>query len=131
MSWSAQYPAELQFLDEEHEEIGQTLATIKNIANGSADGSIKLLAKTLLRQLRAHSRNEEQVMERRSYPELSMHCAHHENLINAVEMIMELFDQEAMSKHAKRIAQHLESRFAEEVLIDQIFVQYLVGNSRA
>jgi hemerythrin len=130
MTWRAGYPEEYRALEEQHEKIGKLLAELKASSHDGSDKNTRALALNLLRELRHHSRSEEKAMEERKFPERAFHKKHHEIIADGVELIIKLLGGQGVSGFGERIARHIGERLSEELLVDQLFIEYLKKTGR-
>ena len=125
MDWQAGYPERFRFLDDEHEALVQALEDFKSSTAAGLGRGPKAKALRILSLLRAHIKNEEDVMKNCDYPEVDLHKKHHEVLLDSFWMVLEFFDREAMLEHRERIVNYIEGRLSEEMFIDRLLAKFL------
>ena len=125
MSWQVGYPDAFRYLDDEHEDIGVALQSLRGALEAPDERSPKLLMSSIMDKLRTHMAHEEEVMKAHAYPELELHEKHHQLLTETIEMIMQFFDARSMVDHGESIVNHIENKLSEEIFVDHLFADYL------
>jgi hemerythrin len=130
MSWRVGYPGNLASLDDAHEDIGGVLRAMKQISEPSGAEELRALSFTLLRKLKSHCRQEEVAMEELRYPQRELHIKHHQDVADAIETLISIFDLETMFRCREGVIQHIENRISEELFVDQLLVEFATSARR-
>jgi hemerythrin len=129
MNWRAGYSNAFQYLDDEHEELARMLGAMRNEAEAGRDLKVRTSGMRILQKFKEHARSEEEVMRGRAFPDRDLHETHHQLLITALETILRLFDHGRMAQYGAEIVSHIESRLAEEILVDRLLAQFLATHA--
>jgi hemerythrin-like metal-binding protein len=130
MNWRAGYPNEFQYLDDEHEELARMIGAMRNEAEAGRDLKARTSGMRILQKFKEHAKNEEEIMRGLAFPDHDLHENHHQLLIATLETILKLFDHGRMVQHGSEVARHIESRLAEEILVDRSLAQFLTTRVR-
>lgn len=125
MEWRVGYQGEFRFLDDEHEALAQKLQDLRSSTGDGEKAGPKLETQRFLMLLKRHVDNENDLMQRFSYPERQLHMMYHQSSVENLETILQFFDHKSALEYRERIANHIENRLAEEMFFDRLLVRYL------
>ena len=127
MDWTTGYPEPFRVLDEEHAEIGATLAALRRASGLDGEENPMLVSRRLFKKIAEHASHEEELMKKYDYPEQELHEKYHQHVIHSIELILQLFNRKGMAEHGTAIAKHIENKMAEEMFVDHLFAEFLAG----
>ncbi len=118
MQWSQKYHVGIAVIDEQHRELFEMVEALEKCRDaGSAYKVMRCVLKKLVRYVKEHFENEEQIMRRMAYPDLPRHKKLHKGLVEqVVAILLEI-------KEGKVIAPDELRDFLRSWLVEHIMVE--------
>jgi hemerythrin len=112
LQWKPEYSVGIESMDDEHREMIELINTTYEKLRADSDaGQIEECLGEILSTISMHFALEERMMKRASYSEYQAHKNDHENLLDQIRDLMDVFDQDPVAG-GRRLEERLSAWFA-------------------